>query len=65
MTEFPVQPGTHFWLPSLRHRHLLGPRIDTGQRMTGLLTEAARLGRGEMLASDRPDRMVWPDRTWE
>ena len=34
-----------------------------------LLTEAARRGRDEMLAaafaSRRPDRMVWPDRTWE
>ena len=39
------------------------------QRMSTLLTEAARRGRDEMLvsafASRRPDRMVWPDRTWE
>ncbi|MER8042459.1 DUF1254 domain-containing protein [Streptomyces sp. NPDC094032] len=38
-------------------------------RMERILVEAARQGREEMLvsafASRRPDRMVWPDRTWE
>ncbi|MFF8554815.1 DUF1214 domain-containing protein [Streptomyces sp. NPDC015501] len=38
-------------------------------RMKQILTEAARQGRDEMLvaafASRRPDRVVWPDRTWE
>ena len=39
------------------------------ERWQRLLTEAARRGRDEMLvaafASRRPDRVVWPDRTWE
>ncbi|MEY9874573.1 hypothetical protein ABH931_004073 [Streptacidiphilus sp. MAP12-33] len=39
------------------------------ERMAGILTEAARRGRDEMLvsafASRRPDRMAWPDRAWE
>jgi hypothetical protein len=38
-------------------------------RTAQLLTEAARQGRDEMLvsafASRRPDRIAWPDRTWE
>ncbi|SEL13424.1 DUF1254 domain-containing protein [Streptacidiphilus jiangxiensis] len=38
-------------------------------RMAQILTEAARQGRDEMLvsafASRRPDRIAWPDRTWE
>ncbi|WP_327303725.1 DUF1254 domain-containing protein [Streptomyces sp. NBC_01298] len=46
-----------------------GKPFDPDERMTALLTEAAREGRDEMLvtafASDRPDRIAWPDRTWE
>lgn len=46
-----------------------GKPFDPDERMTVLLTEAARQGRDEMLvtafASDRPDRIAWPDRTWE
>jgi len=38
-------------------------------RMKGLLERAAREGRDQMLvaafASDRPDRIAWPDRRWE
>lgn len=38
-------------------------------RMTGILEQAARAGRDQMLvsafASDRPDRINWPDRKWE
>jgi hypothetical protein len=38
-------------------------------RTERILTEAARQGRDELLvsafASRRPDRIVWPDRTWE
>ncbi|MFF0449018.1 DUF1254 domain-containing protein [Streptomyces sp. NPDC004609] len=38
-------------------------------RMAGVLSEAARRGRDGLLvsafASVRPDRLVWPDRTWE
>ncbi|MEU7391514.1 DUF1214 domain-containing protein [Streptomyces tanashiensis] len=39
------------------------------ERTAALLTEAARIGRDEMpvsaFAPDRPDRRVWPDRSWE
>ncbi|MGW4204614.1 DUF1254 domain-containing protein [Streptomyces sp. NPDC004726] len=39
------------------------------ERMTALLTEAAREGRDGLLvsafASRRPDRLAWPDRAWE
>jgi hypothetical protein len=38
-------------------------------RMKGILENAAKAGRDELLvsafASDRPDRMAWPDRKWE
>ncbi|WP_407529942.1 DUF1254 domain-containing protein [Methylobacterium oryzisoli] len=38
-------------------------------RMTGILEQAARTGRDQLLvsafASNRPDRFAWPDRTWE
>jgi hypothetical protein len=49
--------------------------IETSQpfapsaEMADLLTEVSRQGRDEMLvsafASRRPDRLAWPDRTWE
>ncbi|WP_203644062.1 DUF1254 domain-containing protein [Streptomyces sp. SID14478] len=46
-----------------------GRPFDPDERLAGVLAEAARTGRDEMLvsafASDRPDRTVWPDRTWE
>ena len=46
-----------------------GQPFAPDERMQRVLTEAARRGRDEMLvaafASRRPDRMVWPDRTWE
>ena len=46
-----------------------GQPFAPDERMRQVLTEAARRGRDEMLvaafASRRPDRMVWPDRTWE
>ena len=46
-----------------------GKPFDPDEATARLLTEAARRGRDEMLAaafaSRRPDRMVWPDRTWE
>ena len=48
---------------------LAGQPFAPDERMQRVLTEAARRGRDEMLvaafASRRPDRMVWPDRTWE
>jgi hypothetical protein len=48
---------------------LAGQPFAPDERMQLVLTEAARRGRDEMLvaafASRRPDRMVWPDRTWE
>ena len=38
-------------------------------RMTAILERAAKTGRDQMLvsafASDRPDRIAWPDRKWE
>jgi hypothetical protein len=46
-----------------------GRPFDPSDDTKALLTQAARQGRDEMLvaafASRRPDRMVWPDRTWE
>ncbi|MEE1791521.1 DUF1254 domain-containing protein [Streptomyces sp. BE308] len=46
-----------------------GRPFDPDERTAALLTEAARIGRDEMLvsafASDRSDRTVWPDRSWE
>jgi hypothetical protein len=46
-----------------------GRPFDPSDDTKALLTRAARQGRDEMLvaafASRRPDRIVWPDRTWE
>jgi hypothetical protein len=46
-----------------------GHPFDPSDDTKALLTRAARQGRDEMLvaafASRRPDRVVWPDRTWE
>ncbi|MET8039038.1 DUF1254 domain-containing protein [Streptomyces sp. NPDC005345] len=46
-----------------------GKPFEPDARLTEMLTRAAATGRDEMLvsafASDRPDRMVWADRTWE
>ena len=46
-----------------------GQPFPTDPAVTDLLTRAAQQGRDEMLvsafASQRPDRMAWPDRTWE
>jgi hypothetical protein len=46
-----------------------GKPFAPDERMTEVLEDAARTGRDEMLvaafASRRPDRIVWPDRTWE
>jgi hypothetical protein len=46
-----------------------GRPFDPDPALADLLTRAAKLGRDEMLAaafaSRRPDRIVWPDRTWE
>jgi len=46
-----------------------GQPFPTDPAVLDVLTRAARQGRDEMLvsafASRRPDRMAWPDRTWE
>ncbi len=46
-----------------------GKDFAPDSRMTGILEEAATVGRDQMLisafASDRPDRVTWPDRAWE
>jgi hypothetical protein len=46
-----------------------GQPFAPDERMSAVLERAAREGRDQMLvaafASDRPDRMVWEDRTWE
>lgn len=46
-----------------------GKPFDPTPAIAQLLTDAARQGRDEMLvsafASDRPDRITWPDRKWE
>ncbi|MFC8525864.1 DUF1214 domain-containing protein [Nocardia sp. NPDC057227] len=46
-----------------------GGTFDPDERTTALLTEAARRGRDQLLVSafagTRPDRVAWPDRSWE
>jgi hypothetical protein len=46
-----------------------GAEFAPDERMTAILERAARDGRDQMLvsafASDRPDRVAWPDRQWE
>lgn len=46
-----------------------GKAFNPDSRMRAILEQAARDGRDQMLvsafASDRPDRMAWPDRQWE
>jgi hypothetical protein len=46
-----------------------GQEFAPDERMTAILTRAARDGRDQMLvaafASDRPDRIAWSDRAWE
>ncbi|HEX4305890.1 MAG TPA: DUF1214 domain-containing protein [Solirubrobacterales bacterium] len=46
-----------------------GHEFSPDERMTAILERAARDGRDQMLvsafASDRPDRIAWPDRKWE
>ena len=46
-----------------------GERFAPDARMTLILDGAAKLGRDQMLveafASDRAERMVWPERRWE
>ncbi|MFT3685314.1 MAG: DUF1254 domain-containing protein [Phycisphaerales bacterium] len=46
-----------------------GKPYKPNARMTGILERAAKVGREQMLvsafASNRPDRMAWPDRKWE
>jgi hypothetical protein len=46
-----------------------GQPFAPDERMRGILERAARIGRDQVLvagfASDRPDRVVWPDRRWE
>lgn len=46
-----------------------GKPFSPDARMTGILERAAKAGRDQMLvsafASNRPDRVNWPDRKWE
>jgi len=46
-----------------------GKPFRPDERMRSLLERAARVGRHQMLvsafASSRPDRIAWPDRSWE
>ena len=46
-----------------------GKPFNPDARMTGILTRAAKDARDQLLvsafASTRPDRVVWPDRSWE
>ncbi|HEU0059624.1 MAG TPA: DUF1254 domain-containing protein [Hyphomicrobiaceae bacterium] len=46
-----------------------GKPFSPDARMRAILERAAKIGRDQMLVagfgSDRPDRLVWPDRKWE
>lgn len=46
-----------------------GQPFDPDERLTGILVDAARAGREQLLvsafASQRPDVVAWPDRRWE
>jgi hypothetical protein len=63
----PRYPGMYALLASIGIEK--GKPFQPDQRMTDILTRAARAGRDQMLvstfASNRPDRFAWPDRKWE
>ena len=46
-----------------------GRRFEPDDRMTDVLTRAAKMGHAQLAAQSfadrRPDRVVWPDRRWE
>jgi hypothetical protein len=61
------EDGLDFW--RVLHKVLEGAEFAPDERMTGILGRAARDARDQMLvsafASDRPDRVAWPDCHWE
>lgn len=63
----PKYPGMYALLASLGMEK--GKPFHPDDRVKGILDHAAKMGRNQMLvsafASNRPDRLAWPDRKWE